>query len=152
MFFKVQLMWKYRNLQAVCHWKTRLILLSYILKEILKKLAHQTDWRLVAVFGTFRSSNSSTLKLRSLYFGFTPLCFTRMFSFVRYLSGALGARNVSWQISHSCLLHFSETKSFLEDWTPNVVSSWVYKEALADQVLCISELQPRKDRSRKNDI
>jgi len=61
---------KYRIIQGVCHWKTRLILLSYILKGILKKLAYQTDWLLVAVFGTFRSSNSSTLKLRSFYFGF----------------------------------------------------------------------------------
>jgi len=39
--------------------KISLILSMYILWENLEKLADQTDWRLVAFSGTFRSSNSS---------------------------------------------------------------------------------------------
>jgi len=57
LFFKVHV--KNIALHNVRVLKISLILLMYILCENLEKLAHQTDWRLVAFSGTFRSSNSS---------------------------------------------------------------------------------------------
>jgi len=116
----------------------RLIPSLNILCENLVKLAHQTDWHLVAIFATFLSSNSSTDKMRSLNFSFHTSLFQQNIFLCSLLIRCIWVLDLSrkkrvsaitiWYLVFQPAANLQTTKAWLRSFRASVSAvGWLHK-------------------------